>query len=161
MGVQINLKDVDFGNSGFTFYKANLEQGGPNVVVGSPNFGKLDGASETKRLKALPIVYVEEGQTVTFYGLKGKDADNNDCTLRVDGVAYSQKNNPSHSTAVASISNSSSSYYHLNDELNDECSWVNDIGSYWFVFGFGSNHVAATSVAITPAGFDIAIRVSE
>lgn len=160
MGVQINLKDVNFGNSGFTFYEATLEQGGPNVVVGSPNFGNLDGATATKRLKALPIVYVEEGQTVTFYGLKGKNAADNDCTLRVDGVAYSQKESPSHSTAVASISNSSSSFFHLNDDLNDECSWVNHIGSYWFVFGFGSDHTNETSEVITPEGFNIAIRVS-
>lgn len=158
MGIQINLKDVDFGNSGFTFYNATLESGGVNVIKNSPNMGKMD--TDPERIKALPIVYVEEGHEVTFYGLKGKDANNNDCTLRVDGVMYSQKENPGVATAVATISDSTTSFYHVNDELNDECTWVNNVGTGWFIFSFGSNHTVATSVPITPAGFSIAIRVS-
>lgn len=157
MGIQINLKDVDFGNSGFTFYEASLEQGGVKVIKNSSNMGSIE--TDAERIRAVPIVYVEEGQSVTFYGLKGKDANNNDCTLRVDGVMYSQQANPGAETAVATISDSNTSFYHVNDELNDECTWVNNVGTGWFIFAFGSNHTIATSVPITPAGFNIAIKV--
>lgn len=155
MGVQINLKNVDFGESGFDLSKANLVVGGVNVRIGDPKFG--DMTTNTNRLRFSEPVYIEEGQVVTFFGLTGKDVNDDDCTLLIDGVAYNSENT-SHSTAVASLSNSDTDFYKLNAEKQSEFSWKNTIGSYWFVFTFGDTPSAATSTDVLPSGFDMFIE---
>ncbi len=151
MGKKIIVKGADFSVNGFrspvsgslTIYNYAL-----SLIADGDNYGNINTSSYPKRGATTVAVFIPLGAKVTIKGLK---PDSN-TGLRFDGCYYSSST-IGHSTVVGDMHGGSSStddmFMYNADGSNNEVTFTNTYGDYWFIFGFAKGSTKSDDVVVS------------
>lgn len=142
MGKALIFKNADFSANAIVkgeYEELLLESGLINIVPSESAYGTNAKTSQNNRIRSSQNIYIENGKSITIYGLKGLSGNKN--AIRLDYCAYSNDERIGSNVITTGSKGVSSNYFPFNTEGEDSCVITNDIGvNAYFGFTFAANN---------------------